>query len=77
MAEPGYKRRDDMSSNLNDATELNDTELGSVTGSGEAVSRVLSPAEKAAQRAEAAFLASRTPELGPFIKPHEAFPHLG
>jgi hypothetical protein len=77
MVEPGYQRRDDMSSKLNDATQLNDVELESVSGGGEAVSLVQTPAQKAAARAEAAFLASRTPELGPFIKPHEAFPHLG
>jgi|1186.fasta_scaffold609236_2 hypothetical protein len=63
-----------MSSKLNDATELNDAVLGSVTGGGEATTRVLSPLEKAAQQLSAAYLANHSIELGPFQKPHTAFP---
>jgi hypothetical protein len=77
MVEPDYNGEMTMSVNLNNATQLNDAELELVTGGGEAVSRVLSPAEKAAQELSGIYLKNHPIHLGSFPPPHVDIPHIG
>ena len=80
MVEPGYQRRDVMSSNLNNhnATAINDAELERVSGgAGEATTRVLSPMEQAAQEVAGLYIKNHPIQLGSFPPPHVDIPKIG
>jgi hypothetical protein len=79
MVEPGYKRRDVMSSNLNNcnATEINDAELERVSGGGETLTRILSPMEQAAQQLSDLYIKNHPIHLGSFPPPHVDIPKIG
>jgi hypothetical protein len=80
MVEPGYKRRDVMSSNSDNhnTTAINDAELERVSGGdGEAGTRILSPAEQAAQQLSGLYIKNHPIHLGSFPPPHVAIPKIG
>jgi hypothetical protein len=80
MVEPGYKRRDIMSSNPDNhnTTAINDAELERVSGGdGEPTTRILSPMEQAAQEVAGLYIKNHPIHLGSFPPPHVDIPKIG